>query len=177
MTDEQTQSAQSQPAACAPGKHLDPVKLEFFWQGSNLCLTIEGQCTCLNTRIVRAFPLTDPNRYLSVRNAKNEEIGMIGSLESLDSAMRELLEKDLVRRYILPQIKAIHRIKDQFGFMEWTVSTNIGKRKFSTRDLRENARRPSPTRIFITDNDGNRYEIPDTTRLDQKSLALLFQYL
>ena len=45
------------------------------------------------------------------------------------------------------------------------------------RNLRDNIQELSSSRIIITDADGNRFEFPDTSKLDNKSLGIIMRNL
>ncbi len=81
---------------------LDPAKLRFLAHGPILRLTIEDDRSYLRVAILRAFPLSDPSRYLSVRDGQGKEIGLIAQPDALAAADRALVEHELERRYLVP---------------------------------------------------------------------------
>ncbi|MCW8131225.1 MAG: DUF1854 domain-containing protein [Planctomycetota bacterium] len=154
---------------------LDPKKLRFFRHGDSLRLTVADDRSLLKVAVLRAFPLSSPRRYLSVRDGNNKELGMIPDPEALDAESRALIEKDLERRYLVPWVKRIVATKERFGTVDWEMETDRGLCKLTTRNLRENVQRPAPGRIIITDVDGNRFDIRDVDALDAESQRMLFQ--
>jgi hypothetical protein len=156
---------------------LDPQKLRFFRHGDALRLTIEGQRSCLDVSVARAFPLSDPRRVYSVRDGDGREVGLIAAPDQLAAADRALVEEELERRYLLPVIRRVAAVKDRFGTVEWEVETDRGRCNFATRDLREFVLRPSPRRYILTDVDGNRYDVPDVGALDARSREWLLRYV
>lgn len=156
---------------------LDPRKLKFSRAGVCLRLTVEGERSVIRAVVYRVFPLTHPDRYLSIRDGAGAEVGLVRSLAELDADGRKLVEEDLDRRYFLPVIRKIASVIERFGTVEWQVDTDRGRYRFTTRDLRENVLRLGAGRYILHDVDDNRYEITDTGRLDRASLARLLRHL
>lgn len=125
----------------------------------------------------RAFPFDDPYRYISVLDKDQNEIGIIGDLRNIEPEIRKLLEEELERKYYTPEIKAIKQVKERYGFSYWKVETDIGPLQFTVQDTYRSILRVTPTRIFIVDMNGNRYEVPDLEALDRKSYRLIELYL
>lgn len=158
-------------------RYLDPSRLQFARHGDGLRLTIEGECCYGAVSAVRAFPLSEPLRFLSLRDANDDEIGLLADAAPLDAASRKLLEEELDRRYMVPVITGVRRVVERFGTVEWHVATDRGERTFTTRNLRENVTQPAPTRYLISDVDGNRFDIRDIAALDAASQKHLMRHL
>jgi hypothetical protein len=156
---------------------LNAKKLRFFMRGATLRLTVEEDRSYLKVSVLRAFPLSEPDRFLSVRDGDNKEVGLIVNPEELDLENRRLVDQELDRRYFAPIITRIVAAKERFGTVDWTVETNRGKCRFTTRNLRENVQRPSPSRIIINDVDGNRYDICNLDAMSLASQELLFRHI
>lgn len=156
---------------------LLPSKLTFFKQGAVLRLTIEDDRSYLRVAVLRAFPLSEPNRYFSVRDGAGNEVGLIADPEELTPESRALVDADLQRRYLVPVVTLIRSAKERFGTVDWTMETDRGVCKFTTRNLRENVQRPSPERLIINDVDGNRYDIRNIDSLPRESQELLFRHI
>jgi hypothetical protein len=156
---------------------LDPRRLCFSCQGARLHVTLEGDCSYIGVVVVRAFPLSDPQRYVSVRDAASNEIGLIADIRELDADSRRLVATELERRYIVPVVRRVLAVKERFGTVDWTIETDRGIRSFTTRNLRESVVQPSPNRYIITDVDGTRYDVRDLAALDGASQAWLVRYI
>jgi hypothetical protein len=156
---------------------LDPRKLGFSRSGARLRLTIADDCSYLGVTLLPAFPLSDPWRYISLRDADNKEIGIIADARELDDESGRIVAADLERRYIVPVILRVLAVKERFGTLEWAVATDRGARRFTTRNLRENVVQPAPNRYLITDADGNRYDVRDVTALNGASQAWLMRHI
>jgi hypothetical protein len=164
-------------ADAAQLKLLDPARLRFFKAGAALRLTIDGDCSVLKVTVLRAFPLTDPARYYSIRDGGGKEAGLIVNPALLDPESRRWVEADLDRRYMTAFVSRIRSVEERFGTVDWEVETQRGLNRFTTRDLRDNVLRPAPGRILFTDVEGNRYEVPDMTALDPQSQTWLLRHL
>ncbi|MBI4664160.1 MAG: DUF1854 domain-containing protein [Verrucomicrobia bacterium] len=156
---------------------LDVTKLRFFKHGSTLRLTVDGDCSYPKVGIVRAFPLSEPSRFLSVRDGGDKEVGLIVNPAELTAENRKLVEEDLERRYLVPVVKRIVAAKERFGTVDWTAETDRGVCRFTTRNLRENVQRPAPGRIILNDVDGNRYDIRSLDDLSHECQQLLFRHM
>ena len=163
----------AKPASAGRLRYLDPSKVRFFRHGAALRATIDGELSIPRAKVLDAFPLTDPGRVLSLRDGANEEIGLLADPEKLSEAGRRLVDEELQRRYILPVIRRILSVRERFGTQDWTVETDLGRRTFTTRHIRENLAQPTPDRVIITDVDENRYEVTDIFALDDLSQRML----
>ncbi|MEI6807968.1 MAG: DUF1854 domain-containing protein [bacterium] len=180
MNGQQIAAIKTEPMSLAEAariKYLDPLKLKFRRAGIILRMTIEGERTVLKVAVSRVFPLTHPERYLSIRDGSGAEVGILKSLEQLADNDRKLVEEDLDRRYFMPAIERITGVIERFGTVEWQVDTDRGKYRLTTRDMRDNVLRLGGGRYIIQDVDDNRYEIADAARLDRTSLARLLRHL
>ena len=156
---------------------LDPKTLRFFKHGATLRLTVDEDRSYLAVSIVRAFPMSEPHRFLSVRDSENKEIGLILDPAALSSENRALVDGELERRYLVPAVTRIISAKERFGTVDWTMETDRGVCRFTTRNLRENVQRPAPARIILSDVDGNRYDVKNVDNLSRESQDLLFRHL
>lgn len=162
-----------------PGvRFLDPQRLR-FWRtaGGILRVTLEDELTCLKVSVARAFPLSHPEEYISLRDGAGKELGLLRRLKDLPRDARALVEEELWRRYFQPQIEAILSLTERFGVATWKVRTNRGEHEFFTRNVRDSVAELGPQHYMVTDVDGNRYEIPDLTKLDPRSASLLLGLL
>ena len=156
---------------------LNAEKLRFFRHGATLRLTIEDDRSYPKVGIVCAFPLSDRNRFFSVRDGGDNEIGLILNPTDLSAENQNLIDEDLQRRYFVPSVKKIVSAKERFGTVEWAVETDRGVCHFTTQNLRESVQRPAPGRIILNDVDGNRYDIRNLDELSRESQEILFRHL
>ena len=131
-------------------------------------------------RVVRSFPFTDRNKYISIRtiDEKSKEIGMIRDLATdVDPETRKMLEEQMDIRYFTPIIKKINTIKDEYGHAYFDVETDQGPCKFVIYMNSSSVVNLSDVRLLISDLDGNRFEIPDYTKLSARELKMLDLFL
>ncbi len=125
----------------------------------------------------KAFPFERPEEYISVQDEDGREYGIIRKLSDFDGKGREIIDKSLRRKYFCPEIKKIHKLKEQFGYSCWEVDTDIGPLELVLKDTFGSIIRVSDTYLVIMDVSGNRYTIPDVTALDKKSYKKIELYL
>lgn len=123
------------------------------------------------------FPLTNPEEFISVREAdeKAKEIGLIRTLTDLKAEEQEMIREQVRLRYFMPVIRKVMDVKDEYGYAYWHVMTDFGVCRFTTHMGGDAVVNLSDARYQITDIDGNRYEIPDLyglTVMERKKLDL-----
>lgn len=125
----------------------------------------------------RLFPLSDPEHYWSLWVGDEEEIGILRDPQEFDEETRRVLSEELEKRYLMPVIRRIRKVRERFGVHEWTVETSHGEIIFSVRGLHDNFKQIPPNRILVTDVRGNRYDIPNVDVLDAHSIAQIQRHL
>ena len=138
------------------------------WQ---LRLTIEGDRSYTRIKVVRAAPLTHPDRYISLLDEKDEEVCMIDDLALLNDETRSIVAEELDRRYLTSLIERVHSVRHEFGTSYWDVDTDRGRREFVVQNVSENAQWLGDFRLLMIDVDDNRFEISNLNDLDKKSLS------
>ncbi|MDD4124794.1 MAG: DUF1854 domain-containing protein [Eubacteriales bacterium] len=125
----------------------------------------------------RAFPYDSADTFISVTDKDGNEYGVIKSLGDFDGKGRDIIEKELKRKYFTPVIQKIFSLKERFGYSYWETETNHGRMSFAMHDTFRNIAKVSESRLVLTDVDGNRFEIPDVMALDRKSFRKIELYL
>ena len=156
---------------------LDPKKVRVHKDGFNkVKLSIKGEKEYPEVKPVMGFPLTNPDSFISFvemkDGKKDKEIGIIEDIKKIDSKSRKVLKEELRKEYFMPRITKIIRMKEFHGIMKFNVETDKGEREFETR-YKEDIRKLRGGCVVIRDADGNRYEIKDYRKLDQKSISLI----
>ncbi len=146
--------------------------------GGFVNLTFEG-VKYERVKIVRLFPFTDENKYISVRENtdKAREIGIIEDLDSFDDETREIISEQLRLNYFTPVIKKIMSIKDEYGYAYFHVMTDKGECNFAINMASNAVTKLSDSRLIIMDLDENRFEIRDVNALTQKERRKLDLFL
>lgn len=153
---------------------MSPSTLTLFYHPKDaLRLTVGDERSYITVKPVWASPQSYPNRYLSLLNSKGEEIVMVDDPRDLPNASLKAVKEELSRRYLTARIVSILDAKGEFGATYWHVETDRGTRDFVTQSLQENAQWLGPHHLMLIDVDGNRFEIEDSTALDERSRRFL----
>ncbi len=159
-------------------RYFDPKQIRFFRSRNGIPrMEVEGECCYLRVIIRRAFPLSDISHYISICDSEDKEIGMIRDVQELDETARQIIEKEVSKRYFTPVIQSIRNVRERFGVYDWEVETDRGPAKFMVRGLHTNVDRLPPRRLLVKDTHNNRYEIPDIAELDARSLGFINRML
>ena len=154
-------------------KPLDAKSIKIYRNElDDLVVELSDSSKHAKVRAMRAFPLSNPNDFIILRDKEDNEIGLLENINELNSKYKKVLEEELQKSYFIPQITKIKNLEEKFGISEWEVETNKGAHTFNVRN-REEVRLFSSGRVLIKDADGNRYEILDYRRLDPKSIVFL----
>jgi len=152
---------------------LDPAGIQLRREGGRLQMQRDGEWQPVSA--VRLFPLSEQDRFISIVDEEQAEIGMLTVLDGLKGDQREMLEEELHRRYLTPIITEILSIRRRYDTSEWTVETDRGRAMFVMRNIREKVKEPLPRHLTLEDAEGNRFDIPDIEALDAASRRLLDQ--
>ncbi|MGM0884612.1 MAG: DUF1854 domain-containing protein [Bacillota bacterium] len=133
-----------------------------------LHVELEGKCYDRVT-IVRCFPYTMPDRFISVRSADGGEIAMIQDLNILEEESFQVVREELHRTYMIPIVKQILSVKKRGTEWHLRVETNYGPAELVMDNLHENIQPVTDSRWMVTDNEGRRFELSDPDRMDARS--------
>jgi hypothetical protein len=158
-------------------RELAAAEIEFSESpGGQLRLTVDGECSWRAVRLVRCFPVTDPDRHVAVRCASSpegDEIGVIRDLGALRPPDRLLADRHLAGCCLLPTIREVTGLKREFGFLYWRTQPDRGDRDFATRDSQDGVMKLPDGGALVTDTDECRYLIPAPSVLSRATRALL----
>lgn len=132
-----------------------------------------GEAKYDRVTLLRAFPFSYVDSFVSVRDKEEKEIGIIRDINDFPEETIQLFKEEMDRRYFLPMIEKIHAITEEFGYSYWHVATNVGEKNFICRRDSSSFVSMKGKMILVVDVDGNRYEISDYTKLDGKSYRLI----
>lgn len=153
--------------------YLDVNKARFRTTAGGLVSLALGDEFIPKVDLHMAFPFSDPNRFISVRQPEGDEIALIRDLQELDHGSQQAIRQELNWRYYTPKIRRITSYKEEFGHTYWEVETDRGQHKFVTRGRDQTIRAISAQRTLIIDVSGNRFEIEDVDKLDGRSKEYL----
>jgi hypothetical protein len=162
---------------------LDPATVTLFRTGGSAVRAtiadprIGYERTYLICQIARAFPLSLQDQYIGLRDAKDKDVGMLETLRGLDADSRKILDEELERRYFVPTILKVNKVKKEYDTVNFEVETDKGERKFSVQNLKDSIQEVGGGRVLLSDRTGSRYNIPDVNKLDEKTYAILSRVL
>ena len=139
---------------------------------SKLILKRPGEEDAKDVRIRRAFPWSQPDRYVSIRSSEGKELMLIDDVSALDSRIQKIIADYLAGSVFIPQITRIEAIDDRFGFQDWSVQTDRGPIHFRVQE-REDIRFLPDGRFSVKDADGNVYELPPLRELGEHTRRAL----
>ncbi len=147
-------------------------------EGGFISLTL-GNEFYERVQLVRLFPFTDPDHYISIRTMEDSarEIGVVEDMNRLKKTTRNMFLEQLNLTYFTPVIQKILGVKDEYGYAYFHVMTDRGECRFAINMSANAVVRLSDTRLLITDLDENRFEIPDVLALSQKEQKKLDLFL
>ncbi len=150
-------------------EYLDPGTAKFGrTPGGFLRLELNGT-THERVALFRTFPFSYEQEYISVRDMEGAEIGIIRDMNEFEPDVVAAFREELERRYFAPTVTRIKSLKEEFGYAYWDVETDSGPRRFTVRDMQQSLLLLSAEHVLIVDIDGNRFDIPDYTKLDPVS--------
>ncbi len=140
-----------------------------------LRMTLEGDRTYLGVKVVRAFPHSQPDRYLGFLDALDDDkvIGLVADPSRLDAEMRRLAELSAADHYFIPTITRVLSMNEEFGAFYFNVETDRGQRQFVAKGVRDGIEELPDGGLLIPDVEGNRYRIRALDDLDARSQDLL----
>jgi hypothetical protein len=144
-------------------------------EAGRLVLTNGSGQSHVGVEPVRAFPISDPERWISLLDSRGCELASVDSLADLPPQAAELIRQELADREFLPRVEQVVRVKTNKEPHQWHVLTDRGPAQFLMRD--EDIRRLGPTKAILVDMHGVRYYVPDSSTLDAHSRRILSRYL
>jgi hypothetical protein len=145
------------------------------WQGDGQLLVRENDRD-VAVKAFQCFPWSGPGTFISLRDADEEEVVLIESLDELDGESREAVEHALVGAGFVMEIQAIESIEENFEIRNWKVKTLQGARKFQTL-LDDKLREVPGGGLLAEDVSGDLFFIKNYEALDQKSKKRLWAFL
>lgn len=124
------------------------------------------------------FPFSNQDMYITLLDENEKEYGFVRKMDEIDEPSQKALKECFKEYYMIPRITAILDCEDKFGVLKWKVDTDRGIVSFQIRNRHSDIKPMGKTgRVLIRDSNDNRYEITDHTKMDPKSLRILFSYI
>jgi len=155
-------------------KWLEAADVRLFRdEAGHVRATVRRDRSVVRPALLRAFPITAPDRLIELREDQGDSVGMLRDLADLDEESRRLAEDILHTRYLVPVVTEIRDLRRTSGMWVWDVVTDRGERTFSMKSPRDDIRRLPGGRLRVKDVDGNNFEITSPEALDPRSCRLL----
>ncbi len=124
---------------------------------------------------MRAFPISDPEHWISFCDEHGQEILRIDDIGRLAADVRTVVEQELAQREFVPVVRRIlsathHEPSD------WTVETDRGRTSFQLNN-EDDVRRLDRDQALLVDSNGIRYLIASVRGLDGASRRVLEHFL
>jgi hypothetical protein len=153
---------------------LHPISLQYDPWRQLLMETDDGQKFAAVVP-VRAFPISDPDHWISICDSHGQEILRIDDIHDLAPDVRGVLELELSQREFVPVIRRIVSAT-QHEPSDWIVETDRGCTAFQLNS-EDDVRRIEPDQASIVDAHGIRYLITSVRKLDHGSRRILEYFL
>lgn len=170
MTAETTTTTKNDPGG--PSWLTQPERVRLWEDAFHVLHLAVDDKEHANVHPRHVFPLSGNVDYVSFLDDKDKEVALVAQPHKLDKASRQALEKALERMYYVARIVRVDEISETMGVTHWEVQTDRGYAAFDVVDLHQIRRLPQG-RLLIADADGNRFEIENVGRLDQRSQSII----
>jgi hypothetical protein len=127
-------------------------------------------------RVHRCFPWSEPGRFLSLRDADNEEFALVASIETLEPDSRRVLEAAVAEAGFVLQVVRIVDVDEEVEIRTWKVETRQGHRTFQTK-LDDWPMSVPGGGIVIRDVAGDLYHVSDPAGMDSASRKWLWAFV
>ena len=160
-------------------RYLDPAKVRVTLPAEDAGPRVELQdeLAVPNAQFRLLLPLSDPKTFIAIQDAAKKEIGVLKSLDGMDSASRAIVERLIDHQYFTPQVSTITSLKPEGGMWHFKVETSRGPAEYYVRNWRDSAHEISANRWLVHSVDGQRFEIPKVDEMDVQSQNLMDQVL
>ena len=160
--------------------HLEAVTTE----GLRLERRADGQVWVITegaerpVSVHRCFPWSQPGRFLSLRDAgeDEEELALVRSLDDLEPASRRVLEAALAEAGFVLEVTRIVDVDEEVEIRTWRVETRQGPRTFQTR-LDDWPTEVPGGGIVIRDVAGDLYHVAAPDVMDAESRRWLWAFV
>jgi ATP-binding cassette subfamily B protein len=131
--------------------------------------------------IIRTFPATHPDEYLSVRgwdeHGDEVELGMIRRLTDWPDADQEVIRTALQRRSLIREVRRVHDVRLVHGYLDFDVESDVGRRQFTARWTQGQAFDFGTGGKMLVDTDENRWVVPRIDDLPAADRERFLQYV
>jgi ATP-binding cassette subfamily B protein len=161
---------------------LDPKEHRFVVgdHGRIELQSVDG-ATSAGVFVIRTFPASHPEEYLSVRgwgeDGEETELGMIRSLHDWGDADRSAIRAAIDRQALVRPIQRIHSVRLAHGYLDFDVETDVGRRQFTTRWTQSQVVDFGEEGKMLLDTDENRWVVRRLDDLPRPDRERFLQYV
>ena len=147
-------------------RRLTPENIKIF-EGtfSLLHCAVKGDTLYRGVFAVLMFPISHPNRYISLRytdlDDKDKEVGVIEDLNAFPPEQQRLVRESLAKQYYEQIISRVYEVKCEYGLLFFDVETQRGREQFMMPWRYDRAEDFGASGKVLLDALDNRYIIPD----------------
>ena len=153
----------------------DAFSLSFHPLG-DLVVRLADNTEHLGAVVVRAFPIAEPDRNISILSAEGKELVWIDDLQGVSPANRQVIERALQMREFMPEILRLDGVNSFSTPSTWRVQTNRGPTEFVLKG-EEDIKRLSANTLIVADAHGVQFLIRNLPSLDRHTRKLLDRFL
>jgi len=169
LRDTDPQLAQASPHAAGVRWLVPRTTHIFSGTYSLLHCTVEGVGLFRGVFAVMMFPISHPERFISLRYTDREdkvqEIGVIENLKDFGPEAQDLVRASLLRQTHEKVIREVYEVKEELGLLFFYVRTDEGWEKFVMPWRGDRAEDYSDNGKLLLDAYDNRYVVPDLDEL------------
>ncbi len=151
-----------------------------FWivrdQWGHLALIDSDSVRHTKVSPVPLFPISEPNRWISLVDSNGRELLLIEDLEQLPLPLQTIIREELSFRELVPRIHNVVSVSGATEPCEWIVDTDRGQTSF-VLNSEDDIRRLSAHTVQIIDATGLRFRVDDTRKLDARSRRFIEWYV
>jgi ATP-binding cassette, subfamily B, bacterial len=161
---------------------LDPARHRFtIGPQERIEMSSPDAGTASGIFIIRTFPATHSEEYLSVRgwdeHGDEVELGMIRRLHDWPEADRAVIQAAVQRRSLIREVRRVHDVRLVHGYLDFEVDTDEGRQRFTTRWTQGQAFDFGTGGKMLIDTDENRWVVPRIDDLPTADRERFLQYV
>jgi Domain of unknown function (DUF1854) len=142
----------------------------------NIQLTLASGEQYHQVKIIRAFPISNPESGFSIVDQDGHELVWFEALADLEEDLQRIIRSSLEQIEFIPVISAITGLNTYALPSIWDVQTDRGKTRLKLKS-EQDIRRVSAEALLITDANGIQYLIKNRKTIDKFSKKVLDRFM
>jgi hypothetical protein len=142
----------------------------------NLELTLEDGQVFKQVKVIRAFPISNPENGFSIVSQDSKELVWFETIEELSSKDQEIVKYALKQVEFIPVISRITNLNTYALPSIWEIETDRGTTRLKLKN-EQDIRRVSNEALLITDANGIQYLIKNRKTIDKFSKKVLDRFM